>query len=324
MKMRKLLATGVAASVAVTSLATVASAAEQTFDMAWSKAKYGGQSITLGGDVNESIGESVKQATMQVVVFDLEHGWNEANKSWDSFENWSPMTLKVSGSKTDGDNTTAVNKEYKVVYGNAVAYKLPGGTPVYYYEIFGDEVKEKAFITVLDDEEYVYKDGEFAPAYFTSIDKMTLSFSVYGETTLESTYNAQNGQEFVYDIGNSVVYDWDGVALKNDTKPETYTESKNNVINKGLIDTAIDSDLGAAALVAYATAQGGYSASINAFIDPIIKKNFTLESQYPFMPVTDAPYDGKGDKILMRHEIEILSVADAWYADNLGGYKPVY
>lgn len=112
MKMRKLLASGVAASLAVTSMATVASAAEKTFDMTISSGEI---AVTknivkeLGKEFHLDSGEFDKGALGMSSTND----YLVLSTAWDLGVWHTGLTLKVTGIKGDRDSATPATYEYK-------------------------------------------------------------------------------------------------------------------------------------------------------------------------------------------------------------------
>ena len=188
MKMRKLLASGVAASLAVTSLASFASAEEKIFDMGSPDAGYNA-TAKLGGDLNKTVGKSVTQKTMQKVTLEVGDADENANK----YAGPAPI-LKVTGTKGEGDEKERITKEYSFTYDS-------------------DSRPNSISIVVLDDTQEVYRAGEFAPNFFDTIESMTLEFPVSGSTTDKDTYNGWKNKKDGYktfNIGNAIFADWDG------------------------------------------------------------------------------------------------------------------
>lgn len=277
MKMTKLLAGGVAATVAVTSLASVVSAETKVFDMSKAKAEYS-DSAVMAGDINKTIGASIKQSTMQKVVLDL--GLNNDWKTGTWQGAWGTPTLKVTGTKlSDADKVERVTKEYTFTLTD----------------------NHTATIVVLNDEEPVYRAGEFAPCYFDTIESMELSgFGYSGSTTDKATYDKwSNGISI--DVGDATVAGKD--VYSNDIAK-----------NKKLLEAATDNK--AAALVAYAFTNGGYRVSTDSFMEYSISKDkLSITKVYPELAVTtDA-----ANNTLWRHDLQLLSYADAHKADTNSG-----
>lgn len=334
MKMRKLLASGVAASLAVTSLATAASAAEQSFDMGVTRAMAEGKG-TVTTIVGDTLGASVTQTSMQKVAFTTDgtiKAYMDKNgvyavetsadglvKQKDSFimdadtvetatysmDNawWSNGTLTVKGYKVDEDGKkTAVTKDYT----------LNGG--------YDNDVAGRAYtVVVLDDETKAYKAGEFAPAFFDIIEEVSVGFDTkitgISDPILFNALNAVNGKIHA-DVNNVIVGDYDPTA---ETKWTNKVEYKADIdANTALVQAEIDAEENvAAALLGYAITNGGYKVSEARFVEAEYSYTTSSWLEYPYIAVKATG----ANNTLMRDDIQLLSDADAYDATTNGGLK---
>ena len=211
MKMRKLLATAVAASLAVTSMATVASAAEKTFDMGVSYGEIAVKSsggLELGGDwcltqeqidAGATLGISANE-TIKLVVSD----------EYDTV-NYQGIVLKVTGVKGKKGtspktysyifNEDVKNKEYSlVVYGGDQA-PVDAFLPSQFVEITNVAI-EMAGTHIEENKDMYYKLGDTEWGYWGSgttisggetgiaalINSISLWGANYDSKTLKNTY----------------------------------------------------------------------------------------------------------------------------------------
>lgn len=288
MKMRKLLASSVAASVAVTSLATVASAAEpKTFNMGTPNAQFTGE-ITLAGDINEELGKSITQDEMQVVKLDITSGgsYGDDDAYWQNEATWKKAaTITVTGTKQA--NADAVPVSVTKTYS--------------FKDIVKEGDKVYARIVVLSDAEEVYRAGEFAPAYFDTIDSITFNMGVMGGTVDESTYKALKANGVSHKIGDAIVAKW----TKDDAgKTVISTYGENVGTNKTTLATNAKNN--AAGLLAYALTHGGYQASTFSFANALKVEGvaWTVNTEYPLLKRTTTLADGVS---MGRTDIWLLS-----------------
>lgn len=325
MKMRKLLATGVAATLAVTSLATVASAAEKTWDMGTSNAQIN-STVSIKGDINPALGQSADQAVMQKVTVSfggkieaykdknglyaiktyhvgsttVDEVYKQDSNKYDTAseqlvatidninsEWYSAPTLKVTGFKVDEKgNKAAVSKSYTM---NADWVSTTSANNA--WSIF-----------VLKDTEAVYRDGEFAPQYFDIIETVELTGSniVTGKIKDQEMYNALTACKGAYKLsigdvsiyeGNTLVKTYEKNYADNCTKLEGETANK------------------AADILAFALTNGGYKVSAGAWLDGSSTNDVTLSTVYPFIAEKYTTVDGA--RVIKRTDVQLLSDTDA-------------
>ena len=203
MKINKILAAGVAATLAVTSLSAVAGAEVQTktFDVYRTKAEFWGHSIKFNADVNKNIASRLRQAaTKTVVLNDLTNyvtdvlGWQgfltylydngEADKAaeylkagqWSGYNNFgcalwiTGVNLTATGYQHLGDTAT-VTKTFSFTNKDNAGNTIPWT------------------LTVLDDGQPIYHDGEFASYFYDEITSLQLEVVIGGSTLCEDEYN---------------------------------------------------------------------------------------------------------------------------------------
>lgn len=346
MKMRKLLASGVAATMAVTSLATAASAAEKTWDMGTSQATENG-TWSIAGDINPELGGSAIQTKMQKVKFeaggkivaykddtgryaiqtytDLGGEWVDGSYVADWAEGtlykqkkdnvecnmatakvvaeglqqnawYSSPKLTVSGYKIDEKgNRVAVTKEYTMTT-----------------EYAGGSGSGTTFsIVVLQDDEAVYRDGEFAPLYFDIIETVKVTGEMRTEGIKDQEmYNALEACKDVYEIelGDAIVGDWDPTKAEDwqkftevDRYIKDYTANKANLL--------AETENNAAEILAYAFAHGGYKVSEGKWLEGQYTYSTALGTKYPFISEKYTTVDGA--RVIKRTDVQLLSDTDA-------------
>ena len=234
MKINKILAAGVAATLAVTSLASVVSAEKQTreFEIWINKSSYTAQTKTIPAEVNRDIADNLMQSYVQVLTFeDLNANvgaWKTAagNNTGNYVD---AITLKVSGFS----GTTKVDKEFTLKNGAKEdnIKTLPANVQA--------NVKNKWFIVVLDKKTPVYHEGEFASFYFDRITDMSISLTIKGnDTTVEDIHKHWNNTGSDLDIGKIKITDF----YNTDNSGHTFTFGT-NATNK-TVGTSGYSDLG--------------------------------------------------------------------------------
>ena len=247
MKMRKLLASGVAASVAVTSMATVASAAEKTWDMGTSQATFT-SNIDITGDIKPELGASADQAVMQWVhvriggkvdvlkdkngMYAIVHYNNDGTSAgytdYQNDQKWDAASAKSVLEKDENGNTILLSigngwfadatlniKGYKNDEdGKKVAvsksYTMNSG---YNYEDNYSGIGTLN-IAVLSDEEPVARKGEFAPYVFDIIESVELKATGV-PTSKISNKEAYLGIKAVVDAGNYKLNVEDAIVTTN-------------------------------------------------------------------------------------------------------------
>ena len=297
MKMTKLLAMGSAAAVAVASLASVASAAEKTFDMGYASATYNADAKIATNLNTNGIGASADQATNQLLELKVGETWSDTY-GWESVRNWETNyapKLVVTGYKTDKDGkSAAVKKTFTMNYKNGIAS-----------------------IYVLKDSVFAYKDGEFAPAYFDVIENMTLTFPVFGSTVAEGIYNNWSDEGLpmyeYYPIGDAEVFNVDANGVKNGTST---TYEANLAANDQLLQAQVDAENAAegtgniaASVLAYALTHGGAEAATGKYTGALIgPRGGSIGTAYDVLKYTEKDdATSKIDAKLDREEVLLLS-----------------
>lgn len=283
MKMTKLLAIGSAAAVAVASLASVASAAEQTFDMGITKGTIklsGSKGKELAGYVVQTedvkLGKNLGISADSTMVLALKY---------DAADSISDVTLEVTGIKGDRSGSS---KTYKYAFNKAYGTIKTGTTATPWSDV---QINSTKYIDVSDDgagaKTYYYLTAyagtsdldTFIPAQYTEISKIELK--VNGELTTDD-------QKYFNKITTEDYGLWDEATL-DVVFPFNADASLNNPC--GDVTDVIEG---------CATDMWGFKAG-----------ETSTTADYPFMAVTD-----NGDKTLTRQEIELLSYAGAWNATN--------
>lgn len=312
MKMRKLLAGSVAATIAVTSLATFASAEEKTFDMGYPNAGWQGN-VEISSDIGKSIGASAVQTDMQKIEIKLASwegftDWDATETKtgtgvWEQYANWlGDIKLVVTGLKAASDDDDA---------------KLTKVTKEYTFE--WDSTSQMASIVVLPDTEPSYTKGEFAPSYFDIIETVELSFPFAGGTTSEEGYTAIKTNNPAFNVGTATVYNMTGATVTG--VAGWYGKSEGTPVNANclnLLNTEIakgESGNVAASILAYALTNGGYSPSKDAYIEATVNRSISINKEYPFIA---ARATGANNTIL-RHDVQLLSDADDYNATTTSG-----
>ena len=202
MKINKILAAGVAATLAVTSLASVVSAEQQTrsYELYYTSASSSNE-IVVKAEVNRDIADKLNQVDVQTVVFDdlATNISGLLNTAKDT--NWGQKITEVKLTVSGFSGTQSVTKEFKL------ANTYPSWD--------GDfATKGKWYIVVLDKKTPIYHDGEFASFYFDRITDMTFTAKISGSTSLESIYKEwtdSNKNTRNFNIGSVDIRD--GLAL---------------------------------------------------------------------------------------------------------------
>ena len=228
MKINKILAAGVAATLAVTSLSAVVSAEVQTktFDVYQTNGSFWGHSIKFNADVNKNIAQKLRQAeTGKIVLTQLDEyvrevlnykGFiaylNEIGES--SLASWyaadpsrynngqdmfvSGVSITATGYQHIGDTAT-VTKTFTFEHDGGWAwFNSPNATWK---------------LVVLDDSQPIYHEGEFASYFFTEITSLQLDVQISGWTLNEDEYNywswisngGDNSKRYL-DLGDIAVY----------------------------------------------------------------------------------------------------------------------
>ncbi len=251
MKINKILAAGVAATLAVTSLSAVVSAEVQTktFDVYRTTASFWNSSIKFNADVNKKIAQKLSQVENGSIVLTqldeyvrevlnykgflsylLENGETDLYSYYAAdparYSNGQDMfvagvSITATGYQHVGDTAT-VTKTFKFEHtGGAWGWiNSPNGTWT---------------LTVLDDETPIYHDGEFASYFFTEITSLQLEVQLSGQTLDENEYNYWS---FINNAGDNSKRFLDiGDILVNGTKANplagTYTYGRASEANNG-------------------------------------------------------------------------------------------
>ena len=208
MKINKILAAGIAATLAVTSLSAVAGAEVQTktFDVYRTQATFWNHSIKFSADVNKTIAAKLRQAengkisitgldtyvrqTLNYEGFLAYLGQNDETSKRASYlaspssYNYGcdlyPSAVKITatGYQHVGDTAT-VTKTFSFT-------REDGGYNAWYATTSGDKAWN---LIVLDDKTPIYHDGEFASYFFNEITSLELEVQLSGRTLLEDEYN---------------------------------------------------------------------------------------------------------------------------------------
>lgn len=333
MKMTKLLASGTAAAIAVASLASVASAAEEkTFDMGYTVGNYSG-SAQFTNKVNETIGASADQKDMKAVYFSVE-GTAYAYINPDDADKMGLCIVDQQGNASwSGDYTPDVTAGYDKAIGYVGSWDIgnewwENGKVVvtgYKYDKDGKKVSVKDNLTleskcannlkgnqyfrlvVLKDTEPSHKDTEFAPYYYDAIESVSVTFNYKAANiTNESVYtvfNALNGK-IKANVGSAFVtdYKFDG----DDSNAVEY--GSNNNTNKAKL--AAEADNKASALIAYLFTNGGWSPSHFGYTEAELTASAEMGVAYDVLKYTETNAGGSaiGDGKLYRNEVLPLSI----------------
>ena len=311
MKMTKLLASGTAALVAVASLASVASAAEQTFDM--------GKTI---GKVNFLLqGSKGKELGTKFFLTDEEF---TSGKKTLGISNNDSMTVNLSPN-IEGDTIDLKDKEGVLV---GRIYNSTKGSTVTRYNKDGSVAS-----TVTYDGALVTADFANAKVYLA----VTGVKGTRGSSRKEYKYEFDNNKD-----GTWTINAYAGTADLDKFLPEQFLEitSINFIIENAkyelktddqwLYNFWFDSDANNGNSWGFGTKDWADCLTLNTgFTQDTLLLN-TIEAcvgelgenwigndtkatsvEYPFMAVTD-----NGDKTLTRHEINLLSYSNALYATS--------
>ena len=176
MKINKILAAGVAATLAVTSLSAVVSAEQQTrsYELYYTSASSSNE-IVVKAEVNREIADKLNQVDVQTVVFDDLATNISGLLNTAGTKNWNQKVTEVKLTVSGFSGTQSVTKEFKL------ANTYPSWDGEY-------ATKGKWYIVVLDKKTPVYHDGEFASFYFDRITEMTFTAKISGSTSYEDIY----------------------------------------------------------------------------------------------------------------------------------------
>ena len=180
MKINKILAAGVAATLAVTSLSAAVSAEKQTksYDLYTNKGSFYNYKLTLNADVNKLIASKLRQAdTGKIVLKDVDKYVRDITRTSDGDAQMAIVGISITatGKQHIGDAATTT-KTFKFAKNDNWAW----------YNNPNDGTWE---IVVLDDKTPIYHDGEFASYFFAEITSLQLDIEISGETYIEDTYN---------------------------------------------------------------------------------------------------------------------------------------
>ena len=280
MKMRKLLASGVAATLAVTSMATAASAAELSFNMGQTKGKIsvsatGGLEFTETAAEGATLGLSSDEVYVKIETEDLFiHAEDGKGNASATPVNITGMTLSVTGIKGTKSNAS---KTY--------TYAFDGK------DVNEDGVKDYFEITLYNQSG---KNGKFVAGQFVEITNVSLK--VEGETTTDNVdvYTWWTNKED--DSWGSFIAATKTSAAANDW----------STFGMSMVEGSDNSVLGSNILK-------GMSNAIYEWYAFADKKTSV---EYPFLAITDVVKPD--ENILDRQEIEVLSYANANAATNGG------
>ena len=199
MKINKILAAGVAATLAVTSLSAVVSAEVQnkTFDVYQT---YANQNVTLkiNADVNREIADNLVQDDVQKLTFTGLSTF--INKSYDG-----------TGALTKAYNSDSVKRavDYDLANGKGIRITATGYqeaassatvTKTFTLKNTKDNGTGEWYLIVLDKNTPVYHDGEFASFFFHRITNLTFEIDLKTNTKDEKIYNEWANTKQVYDL----------------------------------------------------------------------------------------------------------------------------
>lgn len=342
MKMTKLLASGVAASLAATSLAAVASAAEKTFDMGYTSANAWDVRGTTTCVVGETIGSSADQADTQWVGITFNSGVYSVNAGGKAYttesstaknkDGWihvipgwkgsTPAALIVKGYKNNENGTkTAVTQRIAVTEKDWVVPTWNNSDANY--------AKAELWIPVLKDTVVSHKSDEFAPSYFDVIESVSLEASFQGETFSQALYTIMSdgkGDDDFKDAASKLI--GNVVVANSKGGPAVKTYIKDITANDATFAGVKDGNI-AANVIAYALAHGGYKVSTGGFTGLDVSGGFGLRVNYPFIEAHGTngnnshaiPKAGCHDNThtLYRNDIQLLSDAGAYRAESNNG-----
>jgi hypothetical protein len=264
MKINKILAAGIAATLAVTSLSAVVSAEVQTktFEVYKTTASFWNHSIKLNADVNKNIAQKLRQATTGKIVLDDLNEYVHKTLNYQGFLDYleaeeessllayyktdngkaayhwgadlfvAGVSITATGYQHIGDTAT-VTKTFK--------FKNQGAQEPWYGDwgnAWSNENKGWELV-ILDDSQPIYHDGEFASYFFSEITSLQLEVQLSGQTELEDQYNYwnwinANPNKRYIDIGDITVY-----KNMNDTTAE-YMYGGDTTLITGAALNAID------------------------------------------------------------------------------------
>ncbi|MBO6229360.1 MAG: hypothetical protein J6O50_02245 [Ruminiclostridium sp.] len=243
MKINKILAAGVAATLAVTSLSAVASAEVQTktFDVYRTTAEFWSHSIKFNADVNKNIAQRLRQATTGKIAITQIEKFLRDDLAYQGFINYlisegettkaaeyaadktklyngsdlmiGGISITATGYQHIGDTAT-VTKTFKFQREPNAADATEAQKGYSCREWWGHNGANKPWIlTVLDDKTPIYHDGEFASYFFTEITSLQLEVQINGVTADEEEYNywtsigTRDALKRWMDIGDIAVYE---------------------------------------------------------------------------------------------------------------------
>ncbi|MBO6302359.1 MAG: hypothetical protein J6N15_07990 [Ruminiclostridium sp.] len=173
MKINKILAAGVAATLAVTSLSAVVSAEQQTkeFDIYVTRGE-GQTDVVLNADVNGAIAVNLNQTKKQKIIVNMNDAFGDAEVS--------ELKLHVEGFQSlNAAQTVAKDFKFEKVANTTNQYSL----------------------IILDKKTPIYHDGEFASFYFSKITTLQFTATVKGKTQNETIYKSWtsgDGAKFLF------------------------------------------------------------------------------------------------------------------------------